>query len=240
MKTDPTVMCYKQIGVQGDGTCPALETYIHCRNCSVFEVAGRQLLEGEPLAEYVDEQTRQLTIPESIDASDIQAFSVFRLGEEWLALDVGVMVEVTPPRGIHRVPHRSNQRFLGLVNIRGELQLCLSLGDLLGIQSHFNPLEQGELSGDGAMGQKAARGNGSNASLLVTEHAAVRWVFPVDEVAGIYRVSADQLSGVPSTVANSPSSFSKAVFAWQYGNKKVKVGVVDECRLFESLQGSIQ
>ncbi|MEA1950861.1 MAG: chemotaxis protein CheW, partial [Planctomycetota bacterium] len=76
----------------------------------------------------------------------------------------------------------------------------------------------------------------SSARLLVTEHAAQRWVFPVDEVVGIHRIGLDQLTDVPSTVANSPGSFSRAVLAWQRGS----VGVLDADRLFESLQGSIQ
>ncbi|MBN2290835.1 MAG: chemotaxis protein CheW [Pirellulales bacterium] len=222
MKTDQITTCYKQIGVLGDGTCEALENYVHCRNCPVFEAAGRQLLEKEPPQEYIDEQTLQLTIEESPDTAGTVALAVFRIGEEWLALDVTVMVEVTEPREIHRVPHRSNRRFLGMVNIRGELQLCLSLGDLLGINTKEEPKNMAEYT--------------TSARFLVTEHTGERWVFSVDEVAGIQRIGLDQLTDVPSTVANSPSSFSKAVFTWQHNS----VGVLDCDRLFESLQGSIQ
>ena len=218
MKTEPATPCYKQIGVMGDGSCDELETHVHCRNCPVFEAAGRQLLEQEAPPEYIDDQTRLLMPEYSADTAGTTALAIFRIGEEWLALDVATMVEVTKTRGIHRVPHRSNRRFLGLVNIRGELQLCLSMGDLLGIDAD------------------AVTETQSTARLLVAEHATQRWVFPVDEVCGVHRIGLEQLADVPSTVANSPGSFSRAVFTWQGAS----VGVLDTDRLFESLQGSIQ
>ncbi len=56
---------------------------------------------------------------------------VFRLGDEWLALPVGVLVEVTRPRPPHRVPHRGGL-LAGVVNIRGELHLCVRFDLLLG------------------------------------------------------------------------------------------------------------
>ena len=221
------VECWKQIGVAGDGTCPDLETHVHCRNCPVFVAAGRRLFEREPPAEYIQEQTQLLAKEETAETTDAVAAAIFRIGEEWLAFNVGVVVEVTEPRFVHRIPHRSNQRLMGMVNIRGELQLCICLGDLLGISPGS--------SADGAVASEAEEPP-SPGRLLVTEHQGQRWVFAVDEVAGIQRVGVDRLNDVPSTVANSPKRFSRAVFVWE----EKSVGYLDEDRLFASLKGSTE
>ena len=60
---------------------------------------------------------------------------IFRLGEEWLAFRTQAIAEVTTPRPVHRVPHRSNQVFVGLVNLQGQVQLCVSLHGLLGVSA---------------------------------------------------------------------------------------------------------
>ena len=58
---------------------------------------------------------------------------IFRLGVEWLAFRTQTIAEVTNPRPVHRVPHRSNEIFVGLVNLQGQVQLCVSLHGLLGV-----------------------------------------------------------------------------------------------------------
>lgn len=50
--------CWNQIGVEGDRSCPQLKTAIHCRNCSVYSLAGRSLLEREASPEYLHEWTQ--------------------------------------------------------------------------------------------------------------------------------------------------------------------------------------
>ena len=124
--------CWNRIGVRGDRSCPELASVIHCRNCPVFADAGRQFLDAPCPEGYLDEWTARLAAPlEEVDA-DCLSVLTFRLGEEWLALPVLVLVEVTPPRTVHRVPHRGGL-LQGLVNIRGELHLCVRLGQLLGL-----------------------------------------------------------------------------------------------------------
>ncbi len=68
---------------------------------------------------------------------------------------------------------------------------------------------------------------------MVTEHGSQRWVSPVDEVAGIHRVSVDRLADLPATVAKNPKRFSRAVFDWE----GKRVGYLAEDRVFDSLQG---
>ena len=45
--------------------------------------------------------------------STTSALLIFRLGGEWLALSLSVVVEVTALRPVHRIPHRTNQVVLG-------------------------------------------------------------------------------------------------------------------------------
>ena len=213
----PAEECWKHIGVMGNGTCPELDAVVHCRNCPVFVAAGKRLFEREPPDDYVREQTRLLAQEEAAETTDAVAVAIFQIGEEWLAFDVGVVLEVCGARAVHRIPHRSNERLLGLVNIRGELQLCICLGSLLGIA----PAERPE--------------PGSSGRLLVAEHRGQRWVFSVGEVAGIHRIAVDRFTDLPSTVANSPERFSRAVFTWE----ERSVGYLAEDRLFESLEGSV-
>lgn len=61
------------------------------------------------------------------------SFVVFRIGPELFALPTQVLHEVAESRGIHSLPHRRHSVVLGLVNIRGELLICVSVGRLLGL-----------------------------------------------------------------------------------------------------------
>src|SRR5262249_12484693 len=156
---------------------------VHCHNCPVFAAAGQQLLERRPPVEYVAEWTRRLARDEGGEARQIAAVLVFRLAEEWLGLDVRRAGEGAPGRSPRRVPHRSDQLLAGLVNIRGELHLCVSLHALLGV-------EPGATS---PAGQERPR-------LLVTEQRQQRWVFAVDEVLGVCPLPLSDLRSVPATL----------------------------------------
>jgi chemotaxis-related protein WspD len=220
----PTVQqCWRTIGVMGDRSCLKLETAIHCRNCPVFMEAGQQLFERQPPAEYVEEQTALLSKEIAKEAAGSEAMVVFRIEEEWLALDVDAVIEVAEPRAVHRVPHRTDRLLMGIVNIRGELQLRVSLRALLGMDGADGPSE----AGSSVSGEPASR-------LLVCERGGQRWAFAVDEVAGVHRVGTDHLGNVPSTVAKSVKRLACAVFNWEGRS----VGRLDADRLFDSLEGS--
>src|SRR4051812_49551856 len=101
--------CWNRIGVAGDRTCPELETHIHCRNCPVFSAAARSFFERPAPGGYLAEWTRLLAEPEVPIEGDDVSLLLFRLGGEWLALGTRVVAEVTAPRPVHRIPHRSDQ-----------------------------------------------------------------------------------------------------------------------------------
>src|SRR3989442_6591429 len=131
--------CWQKIGVHGDGTCPELPKFIHCRNCPVYSDAGLQLLDRPLPADYRQEwaahfaQERDLTPPARISAL------LFRIAAEWLALPTQAFQEVAERRPIHSLPHRPQGLVLGLVNIRGELLICVAVNQLLGLEKTALP-----------------------------------------------------------------------------------------------------
>lgn len=212
--------CWNRIGVRGDHSCPELAAVIHCQNCPVFARAGRRLFERPPPPECVEEWTERLARQEEEDAGEVLSLIVFRVGPEWLAFDVHTMVEVAEPRRVHRIPHRRHAALQGLVNIRGELQLCVSLRELLGIKSEGPPPDRAERTG----------------WLLLTEHDGQSWALAVDEVAGVARVPQRAVSNVPATVSGSPTSAACGVFLGQ----DKRVGCLDTRRLFDLIPRGLQ
>ncbi|GBF82832.1 chemotaxis protein CheW [Aphanothece sacrum] len=218
--------CWNKIGVGGDSSCPQLKTVIHCRNCSVYGAAGRTLLQREAPDGYLEEWTELLTqelqqqgtsstLKKRVSlASESMALSVFRVAQEWVALPVSVIKEITYTCPIHTLPHRSNHVFLGIVNIRGEILMCISLRDLLGL-----PL--GDFNSHNQRSNELNIKNKNNISpvtykrMIVLEIQANRWVFPVDEVLGVYRFSPDQLRDTPVVISKTPDTYTKKIIAWQ-------------------------
>lgn len=224
--TAPMEECWRKIGVAGDRSCPELETFIHCRNCPVLAAAARTFFDRAAPAGYLDSWQAILDEPETTADSDATSVLVFRIGREWLALATHVLVEVTPLRPLHRVPHRSGTLLEGIVNIRGQLQLCASLHALLG-------LDATEAPADTAPGDPAA------ARLLVVERSTAtgveRWTLRADEVAGVHRVLRAALRDVPSTVSHAGSRHALALFTLQ----DRPVSLLDEQRIFDGLTAGI-
>ena len=130
--------CWNSIGVRGNRSCSALIEYVHCQNCPVFADAGRRFLDARSPEGYLEEWTARLAEKADAIADDQISVLVFRVADEWLALPVHALIEVMMPRPIHRVPYRAGL-LAGLVNIRGELQLCIHLAKLLGIADRTGP-----------------------------------------------------------------------------------------------------
>ncbi len=217
--------CWNRIGVWGDRSCPELVKVVHCRNCPVFAAAGRRFLDGPSPEGYLEEWAERLALPIGEAATDVRSVLVFRLGDEWLALRVQVLVEVTTQRPIRRIPRRAGL-LAGLVNIRGELHLCVRLAQLLGITS-----------GTRGQGTEAGRpGSDNTARLLVACGDSDRWVFPVDEVDQVYRFAQGELTEAPATLARSNSRLTRGVFVW----RERPVGYLDDERLFQVLRARIR
>lgn len=124
-------------------------------------------------ADYLREWAHLLASEqEEVGAAETLSVLVFRLGMTWLALPTHVCKEVAERRALHTLPHRRSGLLLGLVNIRGAIQLCIALDRLLGLGPGDDP-------GAALRPQAYQR-------LLVIERAGERWVFLVDEIHGIH------------------------------------------------------
>lgn len=215
----PMENCWRHVGVNGDRSCAELPTFIHCRNCPVLASAARRFFDRPAPAGYLESWQELLEQPEAAPDADSRSVLVFRLGNEWLALPTAVLVEVTQPRQPHGLPHRSGQLLAGIVNIRGQLQLCVRLEGILGLDAPS--LQPPPVA--------------PTARLLVVERTGARWAFGVDEVAGVHRVPGWSLRDVPATVSGADMRATVALFAWQDRT----VGLLDAARLLDGLQRRI-
>jgi chemotaxis-related protein WspD len=210
--------CWNHLGISGDGSCPELKSVIHCRNCPVFSAAGLSLFDREVPPDYRDAWRVLLAQEKTQLKSQTEAVVIFALGAETLALPTTIFREVSELRVLHRVPGTRRKFLLGLVNIRGEIQLCVSLHGLLGIPVE-NP--KGKSFADGRM--------------LVVEHAGTIWVFPVDKVHGTWRYNKEQLIPPPATLEHAKSSYSLGTIEWSGKT----VGCLDAEALLASLKESL-
>jgi len=211
--------CWNSIGVHGDMSCPKLATLIHCRNCPTYSAAASAFLDRDLLAGCESEWTTHFS--QNKVAENVQAVSVavFRVGREWFALPTLALEEVAESRKMHSVPHRRNGAVAGLVNIRGELIVCLSPQKILGI--------------DAALEASSAPGEKGRARLLVVKRDGKRVAFPVDEVVGTYRCQESDFEVPPATVTMAASAFTQKILRWQ---GKV-IGFLDDKMLVASLNG---
>lgn len=197
--------CWNTIGVAGDRTCSQLKTFIHCRNCPVYSDAGRSLLEQELPAGYLDEWTDLLRSSQgetnAVTTTDTVSVGIFRLSGEWLALPARLFKEVTQISVTHTLPHRSNNIFIGLVNIRGEIQLCISLKSLLGLEA----ADAGKQNISPVVYER----------MVVVEREGSQWVFGVDEIYGIHRILPEQIGNVPATISKVAETYTKGIINWQ-------------------------
>lgn len=222
--------CWNQIGVMGDRSCAELKTVLHCHNCPVYAAVGDTLLEREAPLDYLEEWVNILTDTfaeqeetESNEAvirtADAISLMIVRLGNERLAFPVRILQEVTPPCVIQPLPHRSNELFLGLVNIRGETLLCASLSHLL----HLEPMED------------RSSASAHTKRMMVAGQQDEKWVFPVDEVHGIYRFHQNELRDAPVVITKASEAYTKAIVHWQ----GKKVNYLDSELLFYTLNHKI-
>ena len=219
--TSPVASCWNTIGVWGDGSCPELDVHVHCRNCPVYSDAAAALLDRPVPAEFTIDRTRHFGAPKAVDERETQSVVIFRIGPEWFALPTSVIAEVAERRVIHSVPHRRAGLVLGVVNVRGELLVCVSLGRLLGLE----PLSE-SIPGVHRTGHDR---------LLVVRRDGVRVVLPADEVSGIQRFHPRELKEVPTTVSKAATAHSRAVLSWS-GHV---VGLLDDHLLFRTLHRSV-
>ncbi len=214
--------CWNRIGVRGDSSCERLVEHVRCLNCPVFEAAAAKLLE-RPIPQ-VDLSLHDARAPAQAQ-HDVQgaseSFLVFRIGDEWLALPTPIFKRIVQTRPIHTLPHRQHRAVLGVVNVRGELLVCLSLAHLLGFET------------DTAARDDRARHDLPR--LLVVSRAEEHAVFPVDQVDGVHRIAAASFCPPPATLSQAAAAHTRAVAPW----RGMSVGLLDADALFDTLNRSL-
>lgn len=195
--------CWNRIGIWAtDGaSCPELGQVTHCRNCAVYSAAGRRILDRRAPEGYREEWTRIYAGDKNVASQHRNSVLVFRIGDDWLALRSRLVQEITEVRTIHSLPHRRGSVVRGLVNIRGELRICISLGNLLG-------LHQGEVTSQDLGYDVFAR-------MVVIARDDDQYVFPVTEVHGVHRFDDNQLHGVPATIGKAKATYTRNIMEWK-------------------------
>lgn len=217
--------CWNTLGVRGARTCPRLHEIIHCRHCPDYSAAGIHLLNRLPPPDSRREWTRHFSQPKKLHGVARSSLLLFRIGPEWLGLPTQVFQEVAEGRPVHSLPHRSRRPgslVLGMVNIRGQLVLCVSVGRLLNLNREI-------------CGTHERDAQHSCHRLLVTNWNGHRLAFPVDEVHGTHRYGISELKPVPATLAPAGSNYTRGVLPW----REQSVGCLDVEPFFAALNRSL-
>ena len=145
---------------------------------------------------------------------------LFRLGEEWLALATRRMAEVMPLSPIHTLPHQKAGSLLGVTNVRGTLVACLSLAELLDLDTQ----------------QDARRGERRVIPrMLILESDSGPLVTPVDEVSGIQRIPVAHIRNAKHDDKRTISRFTAGVLQWQ----EQSITLLDDEQLLQTMIGSL-
>ncbi len=189
--------CWNHIGVWGSESprCEKLEEVMHCRNCDKFSYSGQQVLEQPLSEEYLKDWSKTYSRKKEQHLVGTNSCLVFRLDDEFYSFPSNTIVEVTEIRSIHSIPHRKSKSLRGLVNIRGELKICISIGYLLGVKKNKKRTEK-------------TRKNTSYERMIVITQEEQQFVFPVSEVIGSFRYNDEQIKSPPATISNTKATFT--------------------------------
>ena len=206
---DKVISCWKKIGSAGDSSCPRLVPYSHCRNCPVYITAARRLFDRQLPGRYAEEWAEIFAPPKDVSPLANLSVILFRIHGRWLAMRMNYFVEIAPLSFICPVPFRTNRLFRGLVNIHGELLLCVSLQEGL-------DLGTAEETPGGRM--------------LVLQKDNERYAGLVEEVGGIERLQSNSVGQVPA------NGGTKNLFSGIVTIGERVVWLIDEEQLFATLR----
>lgn len=208
--------CWNSKGVWAaqEHRCPELLEHGHCRNCPVYSQTGRALLQRTISDEYRHELDAIYDAPQTTEEPKLKKAFIFRTGNEWLGLRSSLIQEVVDMGPIHSIPHKSSRIFRGIVNIRGRLELCVSIGGVLRIERAPKP--PGTLISE---------------RLIVAAKGQQSVVFPVSEVLGPLHYDPTELTPLPVTVSGSKAVYTKGMLRLRDRD----VGMLDDALLFRIL-----
>jgi chemotaxis-related protein WspD len=215
--------CWNVIGVAGDRSCAELSAHTHCRNCLTYAAAAATRLDRPIAEDAIEIATAYYAAPREVEDAATASCFVFRLGSEWLALPMALLDEVVSARPTHSLPHRRGAVKIGVLSVRGDILVHVSLAGLLGIPD------------DGATPAGANGQSRSAPRVVVLADGRGRLAISVDEVMGIHRYDPVVLRPVPATLGQSMISYASALLA--VGDRIV--GVLDGGRVLASLSHAL-
>jgi chemotaxis-related protein WspD len=173
-----------------------------------------RLLDRPASEEFLREVTASVARKKTETAIGAKSIVIFRIGTEWLSLSTAVFLEVADRATVRRLPGHLS----GLVNVRGELILCVSLGAVLGL---------GEAPKKPETENSIASGR-----LMICKLDDLRLAFPVSEVYGLHRYDPKELRPAPATLARATGgTYTLGVLPWRDN----MVGCLDHELLFYSI-----
>lgn len=213
--------CWNTHGVwsNADERCEKLEEYVHCRNCPTFSAGGKKVLDRVAPVGYLKGWRKTLSAKESDHKIDDESVLVFRVNGEWFALPAGCLHEIAEERPVHRIPRNTSQDICGVVNIGGEVRICYSLENILGV----NGLTDDEMASTAA----------AISRLIVVLLGGQYYVFCVGQVSGLSWYCRDDVSAVPATLGHDAGDMLLGVIRHDGNN----VAVLDVDKFQDNLEG---
>jgi chemotaxis-related protein WspD len=177
-----------------------------------------RLLDREVPEASLRASTEHVAAKKSIVELGTKSVVIFRIGTEWFALPTDVFQEIGDRCTVRRLPNHRGGILSGLVNIRGELLLCVALGVILGLDKATE-------------GQRIAKSNSAE-RLMICKRGDARLAFQVNEVHGLHRYHPRELRSAPATLAKAAVGiYTLGVMPW----KDTIVGCLDDELLFYTL-----
>jgi chemotaxis-related protein WspD len=187
---------------------------VHCRSCPVFYQAGRALLDRPQPKSLRDEAAQIVALPPPT-VSRTRGVLIFRVGPEWFGLPLKALVEVTDLRPVHRIPHRSDKCLAGIINIRGQLHIAVSIHGLLQLEKPAIP--------------------DATARVIHFVTGDDEWTFAADEVFGIADINESDLKSAPLSVSLRSGACTTLIF----DHNGRHVALLDVARMAEELRREV-
>jgi chemotaxis-related protein WspD len=117
-------------------------------------------------------------------------------------------------RFIHYVPSRTNEFFHGIINVNGELLMCISLAKFLNLPAVASEVQENN--------SKIFK------NLLIIFNKNNRYAFPIDEFFGVTSLSNDEMTEPPLTVAKAENTITDSMVNY----KSKTIAIINETKLF--------
>ena len=220
-KEHPTSHCWNTRGVWSlsQDKCELLAEHVHCRNCPIFSLEGKRVLDRAAPVGYLKDWRKTLSEKKDVQNGNSKAVLVFRVNGEWFAIPAQCLHEITEIRTIHRIPRNGNKNICGVVNIGGEVRICYSFENIFGVK---HVTDATEIDSPVSAGR-----------FIVILMDGQYYVFCVEQISGLSWYSDDEILSVPATLGFESGNMIMGVLS----HNKNNVAVLDADQFQRNLEG---